>query len=147
MKNNYSLDDVLDILRAQVALSGSQEAFAQAAGVSQQYVGDVLRGKREPGQKILRAIGLRKVSGYQWLPLIRLVRRTGKIEFKREGGLSWYPMPKEWTFDKKAQEFVYRKGTAKESRFQLSEVDAKYLIGELPASVHGEIVISLKKSK
>jgi hypothetical protein len=44
---------------------GSRKAFAQWAGLSPSYVGDVLRGNREPGQKILDALGLKRVVEYE----------------------------------------------------------------------------------
>ncbi len=45
--------------------AGSQAAFAQNKGMSAAYVNDVLRGRREPGQKILSAVGVKKVVSYQ----------------------------------------------------------------------------------
>jgi len=60
-----TIRDVLDILRRQVEAAGSQQAFAERAGVSQAYVGDILRGQRTPGAKILHALGLEKVVAYR----------------------------------------------------------------------------------
>lgn len=59
-KPYYTLGYVLELLRREVEASGSQEAFAEKADVSQQYVGDILRGQRTPGKKILDAVGLEK---------------------------------------------------------------------------------------
>jgi hypothetical protein len=55
--------DVIEMVRRE-ALHG-QVAFAIKAGVTQQYISDLLRGKREPGPKILDALGLRKVITYE----------------------------------------------------------------------------------
>lgn len=44
---------------------GVQAAFARAHGFSVAYLNDVMRERREPGQKILDAIGVEKVVVYQ----------------------------------------------------------------------------------
>jgi hypothetical protein len=44
---------------------GFQVGFAQHHGVSAAYINDVLRGRREPGLKILDAIGVEKVVTYR----------------------------------------------------------------------------------
>lgn len=46
---------------------GVQRNFAKAHNVSQSYISDVLAGSREPGAKVLAAIGLRKVVVYERL--------------------------------------------------------------------------------
>lgn len=43
---------------------GSQAAFANANKLSKQYLCDVMKGRREPGQKIFHTIGVRKVVSY-----------------------------------------------------------------------------------
>jgi hypothetical protein len=45
--------------------AGSQLAFARDKNLSVAYVNDVLRGRRDPGQKILDAVGVEKVVSYQ----------------------------------------------------------------------------------
>jgi hypothetical protein len=52
-------------LREQVAVFGSQQALAQHCGVAASYLSDVLTGKREPGQKLLDALGFRRVVHYE----------------------------------------------------------------------------------
>jgi transcriptional regulator with XRE-family HTH domain len=47
-----------------VRTRGSQKAAAEALGVSAAYLSDVLRGKREPGPKVLRYFGVRRVTHY-----------------------------------------------------------------------------------
>lgn len=43
---------------------GSQRAAAQAWGISAPYLTDVLKGRREPGAKLLQALGIRKEVTY-----------------------------------------------------------------------------------
>ena len=43
---------------------GSQRRAASELGISAQYLNDVLHGKREPGDKLLMAIGLQKIVRY-----------------------------------------------------------------------------------
>lgn len=52
-------------LRDVVTRTGSQKDYAQQHGLSEQYLSDVLRGRREPGQKILDALGVERVVGYR----------------------------------------------------------------------------------
>ena len=59
--------DSLDVsarLRAACAEAGSQTAWAAKHGVSLGYVNDVLHARREPGDAILRALGLRRITRY-----------------------------------------------------------------------------------
>jgi hypothetical protein len=58
-------DDVLRRLRRECDKAGTQAAWAKAAGVSGAYVNDVLQRRREPGDKILRALGLVRVVAYR----------------------------------------------------------------------------------
>ena len=46
------------------AVDGNQAAWARAHGVSAPYVHDVLRGRRDPGAAILKALRLRRVVRY-----------------------------------------------------------------------------------
>lgn len=45
--------------------AGLQSAFAQDNGLSAAYVNDVLRSRREPGKKILDAVGAERVTIYR----------------------------------------------------------------------------------
>ena len=38
-------------------MAGSRKAWAAAKGVSPSYVTDVLQGRRQPGEKVLAALG------------------------------------------------------------------------------------------
>ena len=59
------LDDLREVLAAKSAEMGSQKALAAQLEISPQYLGDVLSGKREPGESILKALGLQKVVLYE----------------------------------------------------------------------------------
>jgi transcriptional regulator with XRE-family HTH domain len=137
----FNIDDVVSLLRREVQACGSQEAFATKAGVSQQYVGDILRGQRLPGEKILNALGLEKIAYYRMIPAVRINRHTGKIELKAANG-PWGLLPsRNWDFDPKTQKFVLRHGT-KKIRYPVSKTqnDPEYIYGEVAIGVHGEIV-------
>jgi len=64
MKDGLTSLDVAGRLRAACRAAGSQQAWAQANGISPQYVCDVLTARREPGDSVLRALGLRKITRY-----------------------------------------------------------------------------------
>lgn len=57
-------DDIRARLSTAVRDLGSQKALAEKAGVSQTYLCDVLRGRREPGERLLAAIDLRRVDRF-----------------------------------------------------------------------------------
>jgi hypothetical protein len=48
-------------LRKSCDLAGGQSRWAEVHGVSTSYVNDVLNARREPGTKILNAMGWRRV--------------------------------------------------------------------------------------
>jgi hypothetical protein len=56
-----NLNDVIRLLRSEVARAGSQRAFARKAGVNVSVVSKTLRGVVLPSEKILRALKLRIV--------------------------------------------------------------------------------------
>lgn len=65
MKNNLlTLKDVRAELRDMLNEVGSQAALARKLGVTATHVGDLLDGTREPGDKVLPALGLKKVTFY-----------------------------------------------------------------------------------
>lgn len=57
--------DVLRKLQARMEEVGSQKALADEIGVSQPYLSDVLKGKRDPGPSILSHLGLKKSAVYE----------------------------------------------------------------------------------
>ena len=59
-------EEVRRILRSACENRGGQKNFAEFARVSQQYVSDVLNGKREPGEAILDALNIERVVTYRY---------------------------------------------------------------------------------
>jgi hypothetical protein len=60
--------DAVDVHRAlSIACkkAGGQKAFAEAQGMSNSYVNDVLNGRRDAGDTILSALGLVRVVRYK----------------------------------------------------------------------------------
>lgn len=57
--------DILETIRARVEKAGSQRALASEIQVSPQYLNDVLNGRKEPGEGILRPMGLERVVTYR----------------------------------------------------------------------------------
>lgn len=47
-------------------VKGNQSAWAKANKISPAYVSDVIAGRREPGKKILSALGLERVVSYRF---------------------------------------------------------------------------------
>ena len=58
-------DEVRQLLISECAAAGGQKAWANAHGLSPQYVNDVLRGKRVPGARAQAALGLDRKSVYE----------------------------------------------------------------------------------
>ena len=52
--------DPLVVLKKIVSQHGSQAAAAAALGVSPQFLGDLLHGRRDCSQKVLERMGLRR---------------------------------------------------------------------------------------
>lgn len=53
------------MLDVAIQVAGSQKAFAKQAGISEQYLSDVLNGRRDIGDKILKWFGLERVVFYR----------------------------------------------------------------------------------
>jgi hypothetical protein len=62
--------EVLRALRVACKAAGGQKAWAERNGVSAQYVCDVLSARRDPGDSILAALGLRRVVRYMRVPRV-----------------------------------------------------------------------------
>lgn len=57
-----SPSEVAEALREAIAESGlSQRAYARRLGVSQPYINDVLLGHRSASERVLSALGLRRI--------------------------------------------------------------------------------------
>jgi hypothetical protein len=61
-------DEFTAYLKEQVKVYGSQLALARHCGVIPAYMSDILNGRREPGESVLRALGFRKVVRYERIP-------------------------------------------------------------------------------
>lgn len=57
-------ETVLDMIKREVKLRGTQTAYAKEIDCTVQYLGDVIHGRREPGAAVLKPLGLRKIIGY-----------------------------------------------------------------------------------
>jgi transcriptional regulator with XRE-family HTH domain len=57
-------DEMRDLIRAK-ARESTQKALAKQCGISEQYLSDVLLGRREPAEKLLEAVGFRRVVTYR----------------------------------------------------------------------------------
>lgn len=64
MTGEITLVDVFGLIRTACRAAGGQSAWAEANGMSAAYVSDVLNARREPGPRMLAAIGLRKITRY-----------------------------------------------------------------------------------
>ena len=57
-------DDVLDLLREEVASSGSQSEWARQNKVNRTIVSAILKRRRRFQPKVIQALGLRKIDAY-----------------------------------------------------------------------------------
>lgn len=64
--------EVRDRLLVACRAAGSQRAWALAHGISPVYVGEVLKGVRDPGPLVLRVLGLRRRVVYEVISATRL---------------------------------------------------------------------------
>ena len=60
-------DQVRDLLRKKIG-TGTNADFARSLGVSRAYIGDVRKGKREPGPAILDALDLVRCVTIEYVP-------------------------------------------------------------------------------
>ncbi len=58
------VDDVLDLLRAEVASTGSQSEWARQKKVNRTIVSAILKRRRRFQPKVIRALGLKKIDAY-----------------------------------------------------------------------------------
>lgn len=48
-----------------VTEAGTQKRIAERLGITEVYLSDILHGKRKPGAKVLKSLGLRRVEVYE----------------------------------------------------------------------------------
>lgn len=58
-------DDVINKIHEALTEFDSQKTAAKKWHLSPSYLTDVLRGRRKPGQKILRVVGLQRIEAYE----------------------------------------------------------------------------------
>jgi hypothetical protein len=58
-------DELIDLIRAEIKKFGSQRALAREWRVAPAYITDLLHGLRDPGPKILEAMGYERVISYR----------------------------------------------------------------------------------
>lgn len=63
--NHIEPQRLLEMIQIGIQIEGSQKGFAQKIGVSEQYLSDILKGRREPGPKILKWFGLERTVYYR----------------------------------------------------------------------------------
>jgi len=54
-----------EMLSIAINVAGSQKAFAEKAGISEQFLSDILKQRREISDKILKWFGLERVIYYR----------------------------------------------------------------------------------
>lgn len=59
-----TVEDVRETLVFRITKSGSATAYAKSINISPAYLSDILSGKREPGEKVLSALGLVRLLRY-----------------------------------------------------------------------------------
>jgi transcriptional regulator with XRE-family HTH domain len=55
-------NEVVELLREMAKGPGGQTALACRIGCRKQYISDVLRERRPPGPRVLKALGLRRLT-------------------------------------------------------------------------------------
>lgn len=63
-KEHITNDKLRNLLKKSCKEAGSQRKWAMENDFSAAYVGDVLKGNRDPGDKIGKALGYKKVNGW-----------------------------------------------------------------------------------
>lgn len=61
-----NIDEFIEYLKSRVAEHGTQRKYAESLGVSEAYLSDILNGRREPGKRLLDAVGFERVVLYRW---------------------------------------------------------------------------------
>ncbi len=61
----WSSEEIREMLRCKAEELGSQKALAAACGVSDQFLSDIILGKREPSGKPLEFLGMRRTVRYE----------------------------------------------------------------------------------
>lgn len=62
----YDLDAFLERLGENCRIFGGQRNYAAKIGVSEQYLSDVLKKRRDPGDKMLSGMRMEKIVRYKY---------------------------------------------------------------------------------
>jgi hypothetical protein len=58
--------DIVELIKSKIPQTpGGQSRFAQAAGITEQQLSDILHERRAPSPRLLNAIGVKKVTAYE----------------------------------------------------------------------------------
>lgn len=63
------MNDPIEMMRSRLKELGSQTALAEELGISKPYLCDMLKGRRDPGEKVFAALGIRKVVVVTFEPI------------------------------------------------------------------------------
>lgn len=58
-------EELMALLREKIAEAGDQRKLAAQLGVSQPHLSEILNGHKEPAEKLLTALGLRRVVMFE----------------------------------------------------------------------------------
>jgi hypothetical protein len=68
LPHSIDAEDFRKLLRDQIEAIGCTHAeYAANHGISASYLSDVLSGRREPGEKLLKAKGMKRCVYYEWI--------------------------------------------------------------------------------
>ena len=62
MTEPVPLADIYGAIRRACRDAGSQQAWAMSIGISPQYLNDILMGRKEPTDRVLAPLGLKRVT-------------------------------------------------------------------------------------
>lgn len=79
MELNSRTLNFLSVIRFECSKRGTAKDFARELGISQQYLSDLMNGKREPSDAILAKFGLK------WV-IAEGLNDTNPAETQKEGG-------------------------------------------------------------
>ncbi len=57
--------DLQRYLRRRIREAGNQKALAEQVGISQQFISDMVRGVREPGEEACAKLGIERKTVYR----------------------------------------------------------------------------------
>jgi transcriptional regulator with XRE-family HTH domain len=67
MSETFTESEVRAMLREECADRGGQKQFAERAGVSEQYICDILAGRRSPTGPVAEALGMKRI--FVWVAI------------------------------------------------------------------------------